>query len=148
MRLVERMLLELNAAFDGEAWYGTPLRRLLDGIDDPTAHRRAIPSAHTIAELLAHVSAWMEIVAMRLGGIAFDPSVAEDYPSVEGVPLSQAIGRLERAHTKLVDTVARMTDADFDRMIAGKNYTADFMLHGVVQHNAYHAGQIALLKKT
>jgi len=29
----------------------------------------------------------------------------------------------------------------------GKHYTFYYMLHGVVQHELYHAGQIALLKK-
>jgi len=29
----------------------------------------------------------------------------------------------------------------------GAHYTYYYMLHGVVQHELYHAGQIALLKK-
>jgi hypothetical protein len=32
-------------------------------------------------------------------------------------------------------------------MVPGTEYSVYFMLHGVIQHDLYHAGQIALLKK-
>ena len=34
-----------------------------------------------------------------------------------------------------------------DDTVQGKNYSFYVMAHGVVQHDLYHAGQIALLKK-
>jgi uncharacterized damage-inducible protein DinB len=147
VRLVERMLLELNASFDGDPWHGSPLLRLLDGVDDAKATARPLANAKTIAELLAHIIAWTEIVQKRAAGELVDVTAEMDFPSVEGVAIADAAKHLQRAHTRLIDTVARMQDDDFDRVVAGKPYTVDYMLHGLISHNAYHGGQIALLKK-
>jgi uncharacterized damage-inducible protein DinB len=141
------MLLELNANFDGDAWHGTPLLRLLDGVDDAKAHARPLAKAKTIAELVGHIIAWMEIVQRRAAGEAVDVTPEMDFPSVEGVAMADAVKHLQSAHTRLIDTVARLQDDDFDRVVAGKPYTVDYMLHGLISHNAYHGGQIALLKK-
>ena len=50
--------------------------------------------------------------------------------------------------------VTRLTDADLERMIGderdralGSGISRYVMLHGLVQHHVYHAGQIALLRK-
>jgi uncharacterized damage-inducible protein DinB len=147
MRRAERMVLQLQLNFDGKAWHGTPLRRMVDGIGEGMANLRRIPNARTIAELLAHVTAWIEIVQRRLAGERFEVTPEIDFPSVEGVKWSDAVSRLELAHDKLLETVGAMSDSDFEATVPDKNYTAGSMLHGLINHNAYHAGQIALLKK-
>jgi uncharacterized damage-inducible protein DinB len=46
--------------------------------------------------------------------------------------------------------VVGLPDSRLYEMVPGKqgaHYTNYYMLHGVVQHELYHAGQIALLKK-
>ena len=54
---------------------------------------------------------------------------------------------LRQAHRQLHEAIGRLTDASLADIISGKGYTAYVLLHGVIQHNIYHAGQIALLKK-
>lgn len=141
------MLLELNSTFDGDAWHGTPLRRMLDGVSETRARTRPSEAVRSIAELLGHITAWIEIVQRRLTGERVDVTAELDFQNVAKVSWREGIERLERAHSSLVDTVARMKDSDFDETVPGKSYTVDFMLHGVVHHNTYHAAQIALLKK-
>src|SRR5947208_3300487 len=101
MRLVERMLLQLNSTYDGTAWHGTPLRRILDGIDDAKANAHVLANSFTIHQLLAHVTAWVEIVPRMLAGeiVAVTPDV--DFPNVDGVTFSDSVSRLDRAHTRL-----------------------------------------------
>jgi uncharacterized damage-inducible protein DinB len=147
MRRVEQMLLELNAAWNGEPWYGTALRTMLEGIDEKTAWRRPIAEGHTIAELTAHVATWIDVVRERLAGEKPEVPPERDFPPVDGLTWPQLLARLQRAHSALVDAVARMDDTDFDKIVPGKDYTAAFMLDGLIQHNVYHAGQIALLRK-
>jgi hypothetical protein len=57
---------------------------------------------------------------------------------------------VRRVHEELVAAVAALADSRLDEIVPGKEgayYTFYYMLHGVVQHELYHAGQIALLKK-
>lgn len=148
MDLAKRAVIDLKSTYDGQAWHGTPLRRILDGIDHAMAHERPIASARTIAELLAHVTAWIEIVGRRVAGKTVEVTPEMDFPSVANVHWNEQIERLERAHRKLVERVRGLGDDDFDRQVEeSRSYTVDFMLRGLVHHNTYHAAQIAMLKK-
>ena len=147
MRLADRILVQLTSTFDGNAWHGTPLRKMLDGIDETRANARPIAAARTIAELTAHATAWIEITARRARGEQFEVTPEMDFPPVDGVPWIAILERLDRAHADLVETVRGMSDADIDANVAGKSYTNEYMLHGVAHHNTYHAAQIAMLKK-
>jgi uncharacterized damage-inducible protein DinB len=146
MRLTERLIDQLNRAWGGDAWHGPPLRPLLDGVSEQQSSLRALAGVHTIAEIVTHVTVWMDVVSRRLHGEAFEPaSAAEDWPPC--TLWSAAVAELERAHSRLLDTLARMSPEALDAPVPGKPYTAYVMLEGVIQHNLYHAGQIALLKK-
>ena len=147
MRNIERMLLELNANFNGDAWHGTPIRLLLDGIDETKANAHPIAGAHSIAELVAHITAWTNVVERRLAGDEVDVTTAQDFPATKGVAFAELVSDLEAAHTRLVDTLARTHESRFDEIVAGKDYSVEHMLHGLVSHYAYHGGQIALLLK-
>ena len=61
-----------------------------------------------------------------------------------------SLADVRRTHEELASAVAALPDARLDEMVPGKegaHYTFYYMLHGLVQHELYHAGQIALLKK-
>jgi uncharacterized damage-inducible protein DinB len=75
---------------------------------------------------------------------------------LDGVSAAQAASRpIPNAHSiwELVnhiilrEAIKRIDDAKLDETATAMNYSNYFMLHGVVQHDLYHAGQIALLKK-
>jgi uncharacterized damage-inducible protein DinB len=147
MTNTERLLRDLQSTYDGDAWHGTPLRRMLDGVDDAGGDAHPIEGARSIKELLAHVASWNEIVDRRIGGEAYVPPLEVDFPSVEGVSLASLLARLDAAHDRLLARVATLRDEDLDRLTPGKDYTIDFMLRGLVHHDTYHAAQIAMLKK-
>jgi len=55
---------------------------------------------------------------------------------------------LRQNHTELVQAVSSLSDSQLNDRVPGKSYNLHFMLIGVVQHAAYHGGQIALLKRS
>ena len=144
--MIERLIDQLNRAWGGDAWHGPPLRPLLDGISETESRERPLASAHTIAEITAHLTVWIDVVTRRLHGEVVVPSAEEDWPRC--ARFSAAIAELEAAHGRLLDTLARMSPESLDDPVPGERYTAYVMLEGIIQHNLYHAGQIALLKKS
>src|SRR3954451_16833088 len=66
MRAIERILDQLNRAWGGPSWTGVAIRPLLDDLTDAQARSHPVPSAHSIIELVAHMSVWMDAVAIRL----------------------------------------------------------------------------------
>src|SRR4029077_13563834 len=89
----------------------------------------------------------------RMGGVAVTLTDAENFPAVKDASDAawrEALAQVRRIHEDLVKTVAALPDSRLDEVVPGKegaHYTLYYMLHGVVQHELYHAGQIALLKK-
>jgi len=148
-----RIADQLRRAFGGEAWHGDSLFEILEGVTASQAAGRPIERAHTIWELVLHIAAWDDAVLRRLGGVAVELSDAENFPSVTDASEAawrKALAQVRRVHEELVAAVASLPDSRLDDIVPGKegaHYTFYYMLHGVVQHELYHAGQIALLKK-
>ena len=59
----------------------------------------------------------------------------------------KALTEAKRNHEKLVKTVAALPESRLRDRVPGKRYDFYHMLHGIAQHELYHAGQIAILKK-
>ena len=146
MRLVERTIEELNRSWNGDPWYGPSLRPLLDGISEEQARAHPVRNAHSILELVAHVAYWMDMTVKRLEGFTGEAPPEHDWRDVAKLSWPQAVKELESRYAALLDRVARLNDEIMNR-IARKNLTTYAMLTGLIEHNVYHAGQIALLKK-
>ena len=147
MRAIERILDQLNRAYGGEAWHGPALRQLLEDVTEEEAKARPIAGLHSIIEMVAHVRATMDMVSERLAGTPRELTTEEDWSDVTKTSWAAALEELDHAESRVCDAVARLTPDDLDRIVAGKDYTTYVMVHGVVQHNLYHAGQIAIVKK-
>jgi uncharacterized damage-inducible protein DinB len=147
MRSIERLMDQLNATFDGKAAFGTPLRTALDGVTEEQAKAHPIAGAHSILEIIAHAGAWIDAVGANLRGENIEPTTVVDWSDVTTHSLAKSTEELHKAHSRLLDALARLKPEQVDQPVAGKDYTARESLGFVMQHNIYHAGQIALLKK-
>jgi uncharacterized damage-inducible protein DinB len=147
-----RIAEQLRCAFEGSAWHGPAVLELLSDVDASTAVAHSLPDVHSIWELVLHIAAWDDAVNRRIvSGQAVTLNDAEDFPPVRdksAAAWKQAIALLKKTHKKLLKTVEALPDARLNHRVPGKNYNVYFMLHGVTQHELYHAGQIAILKKT
>jgi uncharacterized damage-inducible protein DinB len=146
---------QLRNAFEGNAWHGPAVLELLTDIDVATAAAHPLPDTHSIWELVLHIAAWDDAVNRRivLGkfGKALQLNDAENFPRVtdkSSAAWKDTIARAKKAHRELLKTVATLPDERLRERVPGKPYDVGFMLQGVAQHEIYHAGQIAILKKT
>ena len=139
---------QLHRFYAGLSWLGPPLKDLLSDIDEPGARRRVLPHAHTIWELVLHIAAWLKVARERLSATEdHDPSPAEDWPPIAG-SWAEALSSLEAEVHALQQAIRAFPDERLqDRAPAREPQDFYQLMHGVIQHSAYHAGQIALLKK-
>lgn len=133
-------------------WHGAAVNELLAGVTHRDAASRPIPDAHSIWELVLHMTTWAEIANDRVHGNALgDPSGARDFPTVPSRPSARAWARarqgLTAAHAQLADTVAALTDDALSATVRNRTYTVGAMIDGVIEHTTYHGGQIALLRR-
>jgi len=141
---------QLRRAFEGDAWHGPALLELLEDVDAARAAARPLPDTHSIWELVMHVAAWDEAAFRRIGGKTVQLTGVANFPVVPKpteAAWRKAVAQAKRAHAVLVKTVKALPESRLREPVPGKKYDFYFMLHGVAQHELYHAGQIAILKK-
>jgi uncharacterized damage-inducible protein DinB len=151
MNEIRAIVDQLQRAFEGHAWHGQAVRELLADVSAAQANTRPIAQAHSIWEIVLHISTWEHVVRRRLQGEAINELPdAEDWPAVrdtgEGA-WRKAVHDLEERNRALRDAVAQLDEARLTANVPGKDHSVYIMLHGIIQHDLYHAGQIAVLKK-
>jgi uncharacterized damage-inducible protein DinB len=151
MSEVANILDELRRIHDGDAWHGAALKESLSGVSAEQAAARPGAGAHSIWELVRHVTAWENVFRLRLEGHPVTEPEEGDFPPVGDVSeesWAETLRRLDDSHERLLRTVAGLDDSVLPETVPGKDYSTRFLLDGVVRHHVYHAGQIALLKKS
>ena len=141
---------QLRRAFYGEAWHGPALMELLEDVDASTAAAKPLKDIHSIWELVLHIAAWDRAGLVRLGGKVCQLTGTKNFPLVPqptDAAWRDAIENAKRTHDQLVNAAASLSDARLRDRVPGKRYDFYHMLHGIAQHELYHAGQIAILKK-
>jgi len=141
---------QLHRAFYGSAWHGPAVLELVKDVDAATAAAKPVADVHSIWELLLHIAAWDRAGVRRLEGEKCQLKGASNFPRVPTPTESawrEAVSAVKRQHDALVETVAGLPDKRLRDQVPGKRYDFYHMLHGIAQHELYHAGQIAILKK-
>ena len=150
MTEMERIADQLKRAFEGEAWHGPAILELLKDVTAEQAAKRPIAGAHTIWEIVLHMTTWKNVLRRRLLGEIFRVTAEEDWPSVgrtDDAEWQAAIARLKSTHDQLSRVVASLDEARLDEPLVKDGSRGYIQLHGIVQHDLYHGGQIAVLKK-
>ncbi len=146
----KRILDILDRAYRAKAWCGSSLLESLDGVSSALAAKRPVKYAHSIWELVEHVASWNEIVAWRLLG---EPPVVT--PELNFPPVTKktpaawkaTLRRLARSQARFRAAVVAFPVAMLGRKRPKTDHTWGVLLHGQIEHQLYHAGQIAMMRR-
>jgi len=142
-----RIADQLHRSFFSGAWQGPSVKEALAGIDAASAAMRPLPEAHSIWELTHHLRAWIVEADETIRGKRYESIKGDrDWPPVTDTSLEawqRALHSIEQAALSLEDAVRALPPEKLGE--GDKSYY--YLLHGIAQHNTYHAGQISLLKK-
>lgn len=148
---------ELSKAYNGDPWHGGNVLSLIQAANPQKVFTHPIPHAHSIAELVMHLTAWTEEVLDRMNGqVAKVPSKG-DWP----LPVDKTeeewhrlIADFKSVNEKLIDLSINMEASSWSNGVKdkrnrelGTGVNNAQLINGLIQHHAYHAGQIALLLK-
>ena len=150
MNEVRRILDQLKRVFAGNAWHGPSVKEVLSGVSAEHAAARPLAGAHTIWEIVLHMTAWTRAGTRMLTGEDVKLKPKEDWPAVSdqsAAAWERALQALELSHNELQLMVAGLNDSRLDERVPGRPYSVYFLIHGLIQHDLYHAGQIAILRK-
>jgi uncharacterized damage-inducible protein DinB len=150
MSEIERITDQMTRAYEGNAWHGPALRELLTTVTAETAAAKPLADRHSIWEIVLHVAAWKRVAARRLKGETVKEPPEGDWPPL---PVASAdswqksLRHLDSGHRQVLEATSSLSDKQLEEKTPGTDYTLYFLAHGAIQHDLYHAGQIALLRR-
>lgn len=154
----DRLLSALCRVHDGEPWHGPSRAQVLADVSAAEAAWRPAPDAHTVWEIVLHMRSWTQEVLRRAeGGVPADP-VEGDWPAMpspaDDAAWHEARRSLDDAHAALARFVAQMSDEARAARVKdrpgdrpGHAITQRGMIRSLAEHDVYHTGQLALLKR-
>ena len=139
----------LRNTYHGPVWYGKSVRKTLDDVPVGKALLR-LNGSYNIAELVHHMIAWRRYVEHLLReGKSIVIGEKENFPTIEYMTVEdwqELVERLDHSQKTLEDLVQSST-RDLSDPVPSKPYKLSDVLHGIIQHDVYHAGQINFLAK-
>jgi len=148
---VARLAEQLKSCFSGSPWHGSSLMELLRQTPVDLAPAKPLEHAHSIWEIVLHLTSWHQAIARRLRGEKLELSHEQDWPMVSDfgeAAWRDAIKALEQSHQTLQEAIGKLSEAQLSTKVANRDHDYRFMLNGAITHSVYHAGQIALLRRS
>lgn len=150
METTARITRLFKDLFDGDPWLDVNLMSTMNNLTLAQVSTKIAPGRNSIWEIVNHVTAWrLNILERFKGTVILSPKHNFFLPVDE---LSEEAWRnslreLEESQTKWIRYLESLKDQDLDKVYEGSNDNLYYHLHGIIQHDAYHLGQIVLLTK-
>ena len=122
----------------------------LENVSTEMAALKPVFNGHSIWEIVLHINTWHICVQKRISGSVYEPSPEEDWLEIKDnsrLAWYNAINDIKISLQEVIEYLIQLDEKILTENIPGKNYTYYTALHGLIQHDIYHAGQIAVLKK-
>lgn len=135
--------------FDGDAWLDVALLSTVAPVAAADAAKN-IYSLNSIWQIIYHITNWRETLVLRIQNKK--PTVPENNFFEEITDTSEAawqtlLQRLEESQKNLVALLKGKKDIEWDDLPSKGNYSSFELMQSILQHDAYHLGQIVLIKK-
>ena len=140
---------QIVSTFRGKSWHGPNMIQVLEGVSLEKARLRPLSNRHSIWELVNHINYWMNVGIRGLNGEKLsNPEDIEDWPpmGVTEEEWRESVTDLERTVNTLLNILMAFPASKLEEDVPGKTFTYRTLLHGVLHHNLYHMGQIAVFR--
>lgn len=136
--------------YDGNPWIEVTLTKTLENISAERAARKSHKTRNSIWEITNHLISWRETLLGRMCGenIATpDNNYIAPIEDQSEHAWKQTLQRLAQSQQKWVEYLAELSDETLAASFPQNGLTLYEHVHGIIQHDCYHLGQIVLLAK-
>lgn len=142
----------IQNVLNGEPWFGRPVFAILNEIDPNLVYKKPNAHSHSIAELLFHMITWAEFCLRQIERA--DKKLIEEIESRDWIKIDPSVHtwkkgleELKTIHDRIIEELEAKDDEWLKEKVHFRNFNFRFMLNGLIQHDIYHLGQIAYVKK-
>lgn len=149
---IQSIIRNLENTLDGTPWYGRSVYAILREVDSSIAYKKPTSGSHSLIELLYHMLTWAEFTLKRIEKDKINDLAAFekiDWREIESKihDWDEGLGAFIAAHQQIIALLATKGDTFLNETVDYRQYNFRFLLNGLIQHNIYHLGQVAYLKK-
>jgi len=149
---IEHITKTLHSILNGEPWYGRSVMKILQEIAPSMVYKKPNENSHSLIELLYHMNTWAEFTLKRLEKVE-EKDLASfeklDWREIETNEHTwdKAMAQFKVTHDLIIELLETKDDEFLSEEVDYREYNFRFLLYGIIQHDIYHIGQIAYLKK-
>jgi len=148
----QSIIKSFESTLTGQPWFGRAVYEILQEVDESKANIKPMGSDHSMIELLWHMNTWAEFVLGSLENKTADEMKAieaNDWREIDPKvhTWKKGMEQLKSTHGKIVEILSKKKDSFLSEIVPTRKFNFRFMLNGLIQHNIYHLGQVAYVKK-
>lgn len=150
---IQHIIRLLKETYEGDPWHGRSIKSLLSDVTPEAGLKKPNAASHSIAELVYHMVTWRDFTISRLRAEeGKDMKYYEDndwrtLDLTDTQTWQKGLDLLEESQQRLINLLEEFQDSILPEKVDERKYNFKVLLYGVVQHDAYHAGQIAYVSK-
>lgn len=155
-KVINYIIQQLLEIQNGKLWMGENFEKKINSITEEEAFIKPSPIMHSVAELIAHLTAWSNdaILKIRNGIGELRDNSEQNWPDNNNLKESGWNTIIQNYQESLSQVIGLLKDKD-DYFLKEKYYDQDFKgefeysfaIDGILHHNIYHLGQIGTVIK-
>lgn len=141
---------ELQKLFNGSSWIDVNIMDTLTTLTAKQAASKPFANVNSIWEIVNHLVSWREAILMRIIGESIaspDNNFFEPIADRSEEAWKKALLRLEASQRAWINGIVGLEDDRMEIIWMPGNQSHYELISGILQHDAYHLGQIVILKK-
>lgn len=146
------IIKKLENILSGQPWFGRAVYPIMEEVNEKKVYVKPNGSQHSLIELLYHMITWADFTLKRIEKDKInDLAAAEELDWREILPKEhtwkKGMAEFKSIHKKIAALLNKKDDTFLEEIVDYRQYNYRFLLNGMIEHNIYHLGQIAYLKK-
>jgi len=145
---INRIKKLIGDHFNGEPWLDVNIVETLKNISAEQAAKK-IDNLNSIWQIVNQMILWREVLWKKLNGNTVFVSENNFFEEIENTSENEwklLLKRLEHSQKIILNFLSEQIQFDYDNVFQN-GHTYYEHLQAILQHDAYHLGQIVLLKK-
>lgn len=139
-----------QSIYNGNPWLEVNLTNTLKDVTAKQAYQKINPNLNTIWEIVNHLIQWRRNILLRMQGetiITPDHNYFVPVLDPSDFAWEQSLQTLAKTQESWNAFFEDFDDEDLAKIYVNNGHTYYEHIHGIIQHDVYHLGQIVILKK-